>query len=144
MTDHLRASIVQEALSWERTPWQHAQRLKGVGVDCANFLIGVYAAVGLVPAVKLPYYPRDWYMHRDEPKFLQALREYADPVSEPLPGDVAMFNFGRHAAHGAIVIDGPSIVHAYLKDGMVVRSDASKGELVDRLAGWYRIRGLEG
>ena len=33
----------------------------------------------------------------------------------------------------------PEVIHAYRKDGMVVLSDASKGELAERFAGFWRL-----
>ena len=135
----LREAVLAEARSWLRTRWHHAARLKGAGVGCANYLVAVYAAVGLVPALALEYYPPDWMLHRDEPRFLQVLAQHARKVEIGLPGDVAMFRFGRHEAHGAFVTAWPEVIHAYRKDGMVVLSDASKGEFQERFAGFWRL-----
>lgn len=139
-----RDAIVAEARSWLRTPWHHMARCKGAGVDCAQLLVAVYASVGLVPAdIGTEYYPPDWHLHRDEPRFLAELRKYSDPVGAALPGDVAMFKYGRHAAHGAIVVEWPMIVHAFLAEGQVSLSDAQahKG-LEERFAGFWRLKGL--
>lgn len=139
----LREAIVAEALAWLRTPWHHRAQVKGHGVDCAQFLIGVYAAVGLIPKIETGNYPHDWHMHRDEPRFLTVLKEHAEIVDAALPGDVAMFKFGRHAAHGAIVLSWPRIVHAYANERMVVLSDASTNlELGERFSGFWRLRAL--
>ena len=106
VTMNIREKIVAEARSWIGTPFHHAARLKGVGVDCANLLIGVYAAAGIAEEFTPEYYPQDWHMHRDEPRFLATLLEYCERLPDgepPMPGDIAMFNYGRHAAHGAVV-----------------------------------------
>lgn len=140
-----RDRIVAEAKSWIKTPFHHEARIKGAGVDCANLLIAVYSAVGLVPEFTPDHYPPDWHMHRDEPRFVKALLDYADPLPEgelPLPGDVAMFRYGRHEAHGSIVIAWPMIVHAWSDAGMVTTSEADTGPLAARLIGFYRVRGL--
>jgi cell wall-associated NlpC family hydrolase len=140
-----RAAIVAEALTWVGTPFHHAARCKGAGVDCANLLIGVFAAVGLVPDIALEYYPQDWHMHRDETRFLSILGQYADPLENGsliLPGDIVMFNYGRHAAHGAIVTAWPVVCHAWADVGSVVLTEANTGPLADRVAGVYRLRGL--
>jgi cell wall-associated NlpC family hydrolase len=34
-------------------------------------------------------------------------------VDTALPGDIALYRFGRTASHGAIVIDEDRMVHAY-------------------------------
>lgn len=144
MSAELRGAIVAEAASWRRTPWHHQGRVKGAGVDCAMFLIEVFAAVGLITPPEVEYYPPDWALHRDEPRFLAILRELAEPVESALPGDVAMFKFGRHAAHGAIVIAWPRIVHAYAAEGCVVESDVGTNlQLAERLAGFWRVRALQ-
>jgi cell wall-associated NlpC family hydrolase len=140
----VRATVVAEARSWARTPWHHEGRVKGAGVDCAMFLIEVFVAAGLIEPPPVEHYPPDWALHRDEPRFLAILRELADPVDAALPGDVAMFKFGRHAAHGAIVIQWPRIVHAYAAEGCVVESDVGTNvQLASRLAGFWRLRALK-
>lgn len=63
-TDTMRRAVVAEALTWLRTPYHHAARIKGVGVDCAQFLIAVYAATGLIDDFTPDRYPPDWHLHR--------------------------------------------------------------------------------
>ena len=141
-----RKAVVDEAMTWLRTPFHHAARVKGAGVDCANFLVGVYSAVGLAPDLALGYYPPDWHMHRDEKRFLSVLLEYCDKLPDgevPQPGDIAMFNYGRHAAHGAIVTGWPVVCHAWLDVQQVTLTEADTGPLADRLAGFYRLRGID-
>lgn len=140
-----RDKIIAEAMTWLRTPWHHEARVKGAGVDCAQFLIAVYAAVGLIPDFTPDHYPPDWHLHRQKPRFLELLLQYADPVESPLPGDVAMFQYGRHAAHGSIVTDtaGLTIIHAWRDERMVTITDLTVSPLRDRLAGFYRLRGIE-
>jgi cell wall-associated NlpC family hydrolase len=139
----IRARIIAEARSWLRTPWHHEGRTKGVGVDCAQFLIGVYVAAGLVDEFQTDQYPPDWHLHRDEPRFLAYLLQYAEQVNSPLPGDVCMFKYGRHAAHGSIVVDWPLVVHAYKDDGMVVLTDVLASPLRERVDGFFRLKGIE-
>lgn len=138
-----RAAIVAEAMSWKGTPWHHRARLKGVGVDCAQFLAGVFEALGLVPPLDLGHYPPDWHLHQDRPRFLENLAQHADPIDAPLSGDIAMFKFGRHAAHGSIVIAWPLIIHAYRDERRVVLSDvAASPALSNRLDSFWRVRGI--
>lgn len=139
----MRRQIIDEAMTWLRTPWHHGARVKGAGVDCAQFLVAVYVAVGVVEEPTLEAYPRDWHLHRDEAKFLKYLLQYAEPVSDPKPGDIAMFKYGRHAAHGAIVLGDNRIIHAWTDEGMVTITDLGVSPLADRLHGYYRIKGLE-
>ena len=46
MTD--RATVVRIAKSWCGTPYVHAGRIKGQGVDCLTLLAGVFEDAGLV------------------------------------------------------------------------------------------------
>jgi cell wall-associated NlpC family hydrolase len=132
-----RDDVVREALSWTGTIFHDCSGVKGVGTDCAHLLVRVYAAVGLIEDFS-PQYKPQWFQHRDEPRFLQALVEQGARRIEPidaLHGDVLMYRFGRHAAHGAIVVDANTIVHAYKPVGHVCRG--SRREFLDRLdSGW--------
>lgn len=134
-----RVRVLIEARRWLRTPWHHRARVCGVGVDCAQFLIGVYAGAGLVPDFDTGDYPHDWHLHRDRPRFMEFLEQYARPVAQPLPGDIAMFRFGRHAAHGSIVISWPHIIHAYIVERGVVQGDGTQGLLTHRLDSYWRL-----
>lgn len=138
-----RQAIVREAMEWIGTPFHHQAQLKGVGVDCANLLIGVYSRVGLVDAFRPDPYPQDWHLHNDEPRFINNLLQYADQVDAPLPGDIAMFKYGRHAAHGAIVSEWPRVIHAWRDVGEVIETEADRGPLAERLSGFYRLKGLD-
>lgn len=142
MTD--REAIVAEARTWLKTPWHHMARIKGAGVDCAQLLLGVYHACGHIPDVDLGYYPPDWHLHQELPRFLQVLMQYADPIPGPaLPGDVAMFQYGRHAAHGSIVVEWPYIIHAFRDEGAVTVSDvAASPALTARFRGFWRSKVL--
>lgn len=142
--DVARAAVLAEAMTWIRTPWHHAARVKGAGVDCAQFLIAVYVAAGLIDDFSPDSYPPDWHLHRDEQRFMNNLMRYTERVDSPLPGDVAMFQYGRHAAHGSLVIepDAPTIIHAWRDEGMVTITDLSTNPLRGRLAGFYRMKGL--
>lgn len=131
-----------EALSWQKTPYHHQGRVKGAGVDCAMLLAEVYSAVGLIPALDPKPYPADWHMHRDVERYLQQVLEYAVPTDTPLPGDVVLYRFGRCVSHGAIVIEWPMVVHAFMREGAVVLSDASRqADLIQsgRFAGAFTL-----
>src|SRR5260370_9302840 len=52
----LRAAVVQEAESWIGTPFHHAARVKGAGVDCLMLLAEVYQHPGVVAPIDPPFY----------------------------------------------------------------------------------------
>lgn len=117
--DALRRAVIAEARTWLGTPFHDCAGVKGAGVDCAYLLIRVYAAVGIIENFDPPPYPPQWFMHRDEPRFLNTLAKYAHRVDVPEMGDVVMFKFGRHASHGGILIGPNAIIHAYAPIGRV-------------------------
>lgn len=118
----LRMQIVAEAMTWLCTPYIHLGAVKGVGVDCAMLLIEIYKNFGFVPAGydPRPYEP-EWYLHRDEALYMAGMERNSRRIEahQVRPADIAMFNFGRHAAHGAIVIDDNLILHANRVHGNV-------------------------
>ena len=135
--------VTAEALTWLGTPWHHLARVKGAGVDCAQFLIAVFHAAGVLPLIDSGDYPEQWHLHRDEPRFLNLLSQYADPVGKPAPADIGMFHYGRHAAHGSIVLDDNRVIHAWRSAGQVVISDLETDKaLATRLHGFYRLKAL--
>lgn len=136
-----RSAVVAEAMTWLRTPYHHRGRLKGVGTDCAMILAEVFEKVGLIPHIEIEHYPQDWMLHRDEERYLGWVTKYAHRVETPKPGDIALYRFGRCVSHGAIVVEWPMIVHAYIREHGVCLSDGTAGELEKRLFGFYSFWG---
>jgi cell wall-associated NlpC family hydrolase len=141
-----REAVVEEALSWVGTPYHHHARVKGAGVDCGMILAAVYETAGVLPHVDPGEYVHDWFLHRDEPVYLQIVEKFAAKIEGPAqPGDIAMYQYGRNPAHGTIVIKWPTIVHSYQRAGVVVCDDAvANQELAERFVGiwspWAKVR----
>lgn len=131
--------VLTEAATWEGTPWRHQADIKGVGVDCAFFLVRVFHAAGLIPDIDPRPYPPDWHFHRDEERFLGWVQQYGDEVDAPEPGDVAVFKFGRCFSHGAIVVEWPRVIHSAINE-CVRYQDATTGRLEGRDVRFFRIR----
>lgn len=112
-------AIVAEARTWLGTPYHHHARVKGAGVDCAQILFAVFAAVGLIEHVDFTEYAHDWHLHRGEEQYLSWLARYAVEVEQPQPGDVAVFRFGRTFSHGGIVAP-EGVIHAYIGRGVIL------------------------
>jgi hypothetical protein len=143
--DKKRKEIVTEAISWEGTPYVPHARIKGIGVDCAMLPSAVYNAVGLIPDIR-PEYTQDWMLHRDEEMFLSYIVPHARRIdrSEALPGDLILWRFGRTYSHSAIILDLPSVLHAVIKGGAVVRGDLSRdSDLVDRPCIFFSLFGKD-
>jgi cell wall-associated NlpC family hydrolase len=134
-----RQRVVSIAKTWLRTPYVHMGRVKGAGCDCATLIAEVYEEAGLVPRVDLDYYSPQWHLHRDAERYLDRVLSYASVVEEPLPGDVVLFRFGRTFSHGAIVVDWPKIIHAYV-GASVSYEDASTAQWLVKIGADPRPR----
>lgn len=136
----IRDRIIQEALSWLGTPYAHAQRCKGAGVDCGQILAAIFEAVGTIPAHNTGAYPHDWHLHRGEERYLQQVERYAHKIDgPPEPGDIALYRWGRCISHGAIVIQWPVILHAYVGQGVILGDSVADKDLARRLVGFWSI-----
>jgi NlpC/P60 family putative phage cell wall peptidase len=130
-----RARVVAEARAWLGTPYHHRARVKGVGVDCAQLPIGVWAAVGLIEPFDTGEYPADWHLHREKERYLAAVLGFAAeiPAETAQPGDLILFKFGRAFSHGAILVAPGVVIHAVRKDGCVTLGDLGRDvDLLDR------------
>jgi cell wall-associated NlpC family hydrolase len=117
-----RAAVVAEARSWLATPYHNCADIKGAGVDCGMLLVRVFCDLGLVaPFDPRPYAP-DWHLHRDAERYLGWVRSWCGEVSDPAPGDLVVFKYGRCYSHGGIVTESDplTIVHAFMDVGQVV------------------------
>ena len=123
-----RTAIVAEAMTWMHTPYHHRAKLKGVGADCAQFVLAVYQAVGLIAEFDTGEYPHDWHLHRDVERYLSQVEHFAGEISpaDAQPGDVLLFKVGRTFSHGAIVTAYPQVIHASLAIGKVTLADADR------------------
>lgn len=137
-----RQRIVEEAQSWLGTPYHHMACVKGAGVDCAQILIAVYSDVLALDKPDVGHYPADWMLHRSEERYLWWLLKYCEETDVPLPGDIAVFKFGRCFSHAGIVINWPEIIHAHMQSKGVCLADATKGDLEGRDMKFYSIKGL--
>jgi cell wall-associated NlpC family hydrolase len=114
-----RQAVVDEAWTWLHTAYHHGARVKHVGVDCAQILIGIYSNVGLIEAFDTGPYPHDWHLHRSTERYLGWLSKHAHEVKTPGVGDVVMFKFGRCFAHGAVLVSEAAVIHSYLGTGVI-------------------------
>ena len=131
-----RAAVVAEARAWIGTKYHHAADVKGHGVDCAMLLVRVYCDLGLVEPFDPRPYTRDWFLHRSEERYLDALLKHSHEVKAPGLGDIMLFRMGRCFGHGGIVVSlAPlAIVHAFANARCVVGDViARNAELAGRM-----------
>jgi cell wall-associated NlpC family hydrolase len=123
-----RAAVVAEALTWLGTPWHHRARIKGVGVDCAQFPLAVYANCGLIDPFDTGEYPRDWHIHKGVERYVTFVLPFAREVGQADvgPGDLVLCQIGRVFSHGVIVTAWPRGIHAAVNEGAVVLCDLDR------------------
>lgn len=127
--DAWRAAVVEEAKTWLGTPWVHRARLRGVGVDCGQLLIGAYVGAGIIEPFDPGDYSIDWMLHRREERLVSWIDRYMVAAAVPMPADVAVWRYGRAFSHAAIVVEWPVVIHAFRKERGVVWGDATQGDL---------------
>ena len=123
-----RAAVVAEARTWLRSPYHHAADVKGHGVDCAMLLVRVYCDLDLVEKFDPRPYTKDWFLHRDEERYLGFLLARSREVRTPLEGDIVLFRMGRCFAHAGIVsrVAPLAIIHAFAPARSVVEDVIQK------------------
>lgn len=137
-----RETIVAEALSWQGTKHIHAARVKGAGIDCATFLMEVFERVGMIPHIEVEHYPHDWHLHQDTEIYLRHVEQYAHRIEgPPEPGDIVLYKWGRVVSHGAIVVQWPTIIHAYVNKGVVLDDGERNADLAKRQVGFWSLFG---
>lgn len=124
-----RDEVVKEALSWIGTPYHHRGSVKGIGADCAMMPYMVYRKTVLIPEIEIENYPHDWHLNREAERYLKYLTDHGTEVETPLPGDFVIFQFGRCFSHGAVVINWPVVVHAFIKIGTILEDVEKAGWL---------------
>ncbi len=137
-----RRSVIREAKSWIGTPYKHYTSKKGVGADCALFVMQVYANLGLIKAYKPAFYPPDWAMHQPTGElFEEAVKQYCVEVPRDKVGlgDLILYYFGKCMSHSAILIEGGMIIHSEKPIGVTV-SNRSTSKWYKRERKYYTLR----
>lgn len=111
-------------------------------MDCLQLLCAVYENVGIVEHVDPGFYVQDFMLHRDAERFLDGLSHYAREIAgAPLPGDIALFRYGRCFSHGAIVTAWPVVIHANFMARAVTWGNAALSPLAGRPARFFSVFG---
>lgn len=132
LTQEQRQKAVEVAESWLNTKYHPNAGVKGVGVDCCQFLVKVYHEAGLVPDIDLGSYSTTAHFHQKIGAYEAKIREYADQIAEEevQPGDMVLYKIAHDFAHGAVVKEWPgTIIHAVNEAG-VVYSHAAKERFI--------------
>ncbi len=128
-----RARVVHVLRTWLRTPYHHAAKIKGVGVDCATLIAATFEEAGFIEPIETPKYSPQWHLHRNIELYRTAVLEYAREITkeEARAGDVVLYRFGHVKAHGGLITERgwPFIIHAYSRAEMAIEANGEGGEL---------------
>lgn len=124
----MRTKIIASAMSWIETPYHHHARIKGVGIDCAQLIVGVALEcelLTLAQATAIPSYSVQWHLHNKEEKMIEQLEfcgcvDTKNTTPYATPGDIITFKFGRTSSHLGICVSPTRFIHADLAAGKVV------------------------
>lgn len=141
-----RQQLIDEARTWLGTPYHHQGRVKGVGVDCINFVLGVAEATDLIPD-GFSMEPYSGYGRIPDPKkIIGGCERFMDRIDkkEARMGDVLVLRFVREPQHFAIVSnDNPRrMIHSYASV-LKVTEQIIDAEWESKIVAAYRIKGLE-
>jgi NlpC/P60 family putative phage cell wall peptidase len=135
-----REHVIAVARTWLGTPFHDQQCLKGVGVDCAHLLQGVWVEAGLVEPFKIEPYSPQFMLHSGDERFIGYVEKFAHeiPEDEAQMGDIVLYKIGRSYAHGAIIVEWPArIIHAFKSYRAVAETDGYDADLLERDVKFY-------
>ena len=144
-----RSDIINIARLYIDTPFAHAQRSPGVGLDCAGLIICVGRETGIFPpAFDVPPYS----MEPDGHSMIALCDTYMDRVSQTdmRPGDIVVLRRDGHPQHLGIVSDhvngGLGIIHASNSRSVVpprVIETRLMFSRAQRFVAAYALRGIQ-
>jgi cell wall-associated NlpC family hydrolase len=140
-----RRDFVNQALSWERTPFVPHANIRGAGVDCVNLGREVYRECGLTFTQGLPNYTMDGGKHNAESQLIRWLEMSGQfvhigdrtKIIEVQIGDTLCFKLGRSAHHSGFAIGGTQFINALFKREFRI-NDLRDKTFVRILAAIYR------
>jgi len=150
-----RKAVIEEAMSWIGTPYMQLGNHKGYNIDCSMLLVRCWVDTGVFEPFDPRPYPPEWHLHKSEERYLAWMEALSEEVSEPKPGDVVLFRFGRCFSHGGIYVGDGNIVHAFVYEGFCTKTEITSTQLMYMSNGvdirpkkyfdiWARLRKLEG
>ena len=131
-----RAALVAEARSWIGTPYVPMAAIKGVGADCGQSIIKIYAAAGVAPDFTPAPYCQDWHMHNSQERYLEYVEAHLTQVENPGLGDVVVFKFGLCFSHGGIItnLNPLTLVHAWMRGRSVTEERIDRNDVLTKKA----------
>ena len=144
----MREKIKEEAMSWLNTAYHHKEAVKGQGADCGLILIKIYANLGFIDFNEvvrdIGNYSEDWAFHQDDFRYLKQVLRFCDEIitDKPLTGDIILYRWGKVPSHGSLVLDYPTIIHAFRPYNCVCLDTNERIFLRKKMTGIYRPKDL--
>lgn len=138
-----RAAILATARTWIGTPFHGGASIKGVGVDCAQFVRAVAIESGAREIDETGAYSDQWFMHRSGEQLINFAKRYTVEIAEAdaLPGDLVVYKIGRAFAHMAILTGSATIIHAHKQVGCVCEALIESSDLAGRERRYFSLWG---
>jgi cell wall-associated NlpC family hydrolase len=145
LTPEQRDEAVAEAKEWVRlkTPYVPHAKLKGLGCDCATFIICIFQALGLIPKAFDPgNYSIQAHLHRNDTQYVETVLQFADEITEAevQPGDIVLWKVARAYAHGGIIVDWPNVIHSMNQLGVIYSNSNVDSFLSKRPRRFFRLK----
>lgn len=131
------AEFIAEVRTWIDTPFAHAGRIKGVGVDCVGILAGAGKACGIIDYDNVNYSPKTV----DSALLVSELSRFSDivPIKDRKPGDILLLAIRGNAQHTGVLTTHNTFVHAYASAGKVCESSLEP-HFIRSLVAVFRIK----
>ena len=111
-------NLIDSARTWINTPWQHNQRIKGIGVDCVNFLSAIAHESGLNIEEIPESYGRTAIDNQIE-EYLKRNFTLKNSL-EIEENNIILYTFSGYKNHVALATSPTTIIHANSRVGKVV------------------------
>jgi len=112
----LGSKILDEARSWEGTPYRWRCRIKGLGADCGTYLHEVMLQFYDIPPMPEGY-RENWITEEDGTYWLDWLTPVVEWIDTPEPGDCILVKYGRNFTHGGVIDETGHVWHCYGRKG---------------------------
>lgn len=142
---HTPQDVIESALRWQETPYQHQGRLLGIGVDCIGLVFGVCDELALCEYRTSDYarIPNGEFLKAKieelcgEP-YLVATNENPIRLEEIDPGSLLLFRIRTDPQHCAISLQNGSMIHAF-QSANYVRAHVIDEKWLYRLIAAYHL-----
>lgn len=140
--------IIEEARSWEGTPFSYGCSEKGKGTDCARFLLSIFKKFGYIrPGHQLKHLPPDWCLAKEpdasrfENIFVSQLYALADdvPIDEMRVSDILLMEYYGYKSHVGLLFPDDRMIHTRNQRKVQIQSI---GNFRSRICAVLRCKGL--